>query len=70
MLDVVETKGFIGSVEAADPVVKAINVVLVGSEHVRAGYVTALVRSEVGAVKAETDVSTAAARRSWTNSRA
>ena len=59
----VETKGFIGSVEAADAMVKAANVVLVGKEYIGAGYVTVLVRGDVGAVKAATDAGAAAARR-------
>jgi len=59
----VETKGFIGSVEAADAMVKAANVTLVGSEYIGAGYVTVLVRGDVGAVKAATDAGAAAARR-------
>lgn len=62
-LGMVETKGFIGSVEAADAMVKAANVTLVGSEYIGAGYVTVLVRGDVGAVKAATDAGAAAARR-------
>ena len=62
-LGLVETKGLIGSVEAADAMVKAANVVLVGKEYIGAGYVTVLVRGDVGAVKAATDAGTAAARR-------
>jgi microcompartment protein CcmL/EutN len=62
-LGLVETKGFIGSVEAADAMVKAANVVLVGKEYVGAGYVTVIVRGDVGAVKAATDAGAAAARR-------
>jgi ethanolamine utilization protein EutM len=59
----VETRGFIGSVEAADAMVKAANVTLIGSEYIGAGYVTVLVRGDVGAVKAATDAGAAAARR-------
>jgi len=59
----VETRGFIGSVEAADAMVKAANVLLIGSEYIGAGYVTVLVRGDVGAVKAATDAGAAAARR-------
>ena len=59
----VETKGLIGSIEAADAMVKAANVVLVGKEYIGAGYVTVLVRGDVGAVKAATDAGAAAARR-------
>ena len=62
-LGMVETKGLIGSVEAADAMVKAANVVLVGREYIGAGYVTVLVRGDVGAVKAATDAGAAAARR-------
>jgi ethanolamine utilization protein EutM len=53
----VETRGLIGSIEAADAMVKAANVLLVGKEYIGAGYVT------VGAVKASTDAGAAAARR-------
>jgi ethanolamine utilization protein EutM len=62
-LGMVETKGFIGSVEAADAMVKAANVSLVGTEYIGAGLVTVLVRGDVGAVKASTDAGAAAARR-------
>ena len=54
-LGMVETRGLIGSIEAADAMVKAANVVLVGKEYIGAGYVTVLVRGDVGAVKAATD---------------
>ena len=62
-LGMVETKGFIGSVEAADAMVKAANVTLVGTEYIGAGLVTVMVRGDVGAVKASTDAGAAAARR-------
>ena len=62
-LGMVETKGLIGSIEAADAMVKAANVVLVGKEYSGAGYVTVMVRGDVGAVKAATDAGAAAARR-------
>jgi ethanolamine utilization protein EutM len=62
-LGLVETKGLIGSVEAADAMVKAANVVLVGKEYIGQGYVTVMVRGDVGAVKAATDAGAAAARR-------
>ena len=62
-LGMIETKGLIGSVEAADAMVKAANVVLIGKEYIGAGYVTVLVRGDVGAVKAATDAGAAAARR-------
>ena len=62
-LGMVETRGLIGSVEAADAMVKTANVSLVGKEYIGAGYVTVLVRGDVGAVKAATDAGAAAARR-------
>jgi len=62
-LGMVETRGFIGSVEAADAMVKTANVELVGTEYIGAGYVTVLVRGDVGAVKAAVDAGAAAARR-------
>ncbi len=62
-LGMVETKGFIGAVEAADAMVKAANVQLIGKEYIGAGYVTIFVRGDVGAVKAATDAGAAAARR-------
>ena len=62
-LGMIETKGFVASVEAADAMVKAANVVLIGKEYIGAGYVTVLVRGDVGAVKAATDAGAAAARR-------
>ncbi|HEV7499625.1 MAG TPA: propanediol utilization microcompartment protein PduA [Vicinamibacteria bacterium] len=62
-LGMVETKGLVGAIEAADAMVKAANVVLVGKEYIGAGYVTVHVRGDVGAVKAATDAGAAAARR-------
>jgi microcompartment protein CcmL/EutN len=62
-LGMVETKGFVGAVEAADAMVKAANVTLIGKEYIGAGYVTIFVRGDVGAVKAATDAGAAAARR-------
>ena len=62
-LGMVETKGFVGAVEAADAMVKAANVQLLGKEYIGAGYVTVFVRGDVGAVKAATDAGAAAARR-------
>ena len=59
----IETKGFVGAVEAADAMTKAANVVLVGRQYIGAGYVTVFVRGDVGAVKAATDAGAAAARR-------
>ena len=60
-LGMIETKGLIGSIEAADAMVKAANVVLVGKEHVGGGLVTVMVRGDVGAVKAATDAGASAA---------
>jgi len=62
-LGMIETKGLVGSVEAADAMVKAANVTLVGKEYIGAGFVTVYVRGDVGAVKAATDAGAAAARR-------
>ena len=62
-LGLVETRGLIGSVEAADAMVKAANVELVAREYIGAAYVTVMVRGDVGAVKAATDAGAAAARR-------
>ena len=54
-LGMVETKGLVGSIEAADAMVKAANVVLVGKEKVGSGLVTVMVRGDVGAVKSAVD---------------
>src|SRR5436309_15923264 len=62
-LGMVETRGLIGAVEAADAMVKAANVTLIGSEYIGGGYVTVMVRGDVGAVKAATDAGAAAAKR-------
>ncbi len=62
-LGMVETKGMIGSIEAADAMVKAANVSLIGKEFVGGGIVTVMVRGDVGAVKAATDAGAAAAER-------
>lgn len=62
-LGMVETKGLIGSIEAADAMVKAANVHLTGKVHVGGGIVTVVVRGDVGAVKAATDAGAAAAQR-------
>ena len=59
-LGMVETKGLVGSVEAADAMVKAANVHLIGKVHVGGGLVTVMVRGDVGAVKAATDAGAAA----------
>ena len=58
-LGMVETKGLVGAIEAADAMVKAANVVLIGSEYVGGGFVTVMVRGDVGAVKAATDAGAA-----------
>ena len=62
-LGMIETKGFIGSVEAADAMVKAANVYLIGKVLVGGGLVTVMVRGDVGAVKAATEVGADAAAR-------
>lgn len=62
-LGLIETKGLVGSIEAADAMVKAANVYLIGKEHVGGGLVTVMVRGDVGAVKAATDAGAAAAQR-------
>ena len=62
-LGMVETKGLIGAIEAADAMVKAANVTLIGYEKIGSGLVTVLVRGDVGAVKAATDTGAAAAQR-------
>lgn len=62
-LGMVETKGLVGAIEAADAMVKAANVRLIGKEQIGGGYVTVMVRGDVGAVKAATDAGAAAAKR-------
>lgn len=62
-LGLIETKGLVAAIEAADAMVKAANVTLVGKEHVGGGLVTVMVRGDVGAVKAATDAGAAAAQR-------
>ena len=62
-LGMIETKGLVAMIEAADAMVKAAKVTLVGWEKIGAGYVTAVVRGDVAAVKAATDAGAAAARR-------
>jgi microcompartment protein CcmL/EutN len=62
-LGMVETRGFVGMVEAADAMVKTANVQIVSWQKVDAGLVTVLVRGDVGSVKAATDAGAAAARR-------
>ncbi len=60
-LGMIETKGLVGAIEAADAMVKAANVILVGYEKIGSGLVTVMVRGDVGAVKASVDAGTAAA---------
>lgn len=62
-LGMVETKGLVGAIEAADAMVKAANVALVGTEKIGSGLVTVMVRGDVGAVKASVDAGVAAAER-------
>ena len=62
-LGLVETRGLVGMIEAADAMVKAANVVFVGWQKVDAGLVTAIVRGDVASVKAATDAGAAAARK-------
>jgi len=62
-LGMVETRGLIGAIEAADARVKAANVRLLGKEKIGGGFVTVMVRGDVGAVKAATDAGAAAAEK-------
>ena len=62
-LGMVETRGLVGAIEAADAMVKAARVVLIGKEKIGGGFVTVMVRGDVGAVKAATDAGAAAAER-------
>ncbi len=62
-LGMVETKGLVGAVEAADAMVKAAKVELIGREQVGGGFVTVMVRGDVGAVKAATDAGATAAEK-------
>ena len=62
-LGMIETRGFVGMVEASDAMVKAARVELVGYEKIGGGYVTAVVRGDVAAVRAATDAGSAAAAR-------
>jgi ethanolamine utilization protein EutM len=62
-LGMIETKGLVASIEAADAMVKAANVTLIGKEQVGGGLVTVMVRGDVGAVKASVDAGAAAAER-------
>jgi ethanolamine utilization protein EutM len=62
-LGMIETKGLVGAIEAADAMVKAANVVLIGKEHVGGGLVTVMVRGDVGAVKASVEAGSSSAKR-------
>lgn len=62
-LGMIETKGFVGLVEASDAMVKAARVELVGYEKIGGGYVTAIVRGDVAAVKAATEAGARAAEK-------
>ncbi|HEX5217900.1 MAG TPA: BMC domain-containing protein, partial [Vicinamibacterales bacterium] len=62
-LGMIETRGFVGMIEATDAMVKTANVVFVGWQKVDAGLVTAIVRGDVASVKAATDAGAAAARK-------
>ena len=62
-LGMVETKGLVGAIEAADAMTKAANVALIGYEKIGSGLVTVMVRGDVGAVKAAVDAGATAAKR-------
>ena len=62
-LGMVETRGLVAAIEAADAMVKAANVVLIGTEKIGSGLVTVMVRGDVGAVKAATEAGAASASR-------
>ena len=62
-LGMVETRGLVAAIEAADAMVKAANVVLIGSEKIGSGLVSVMVRGDVGAVKAATDAGACAAEK-------
>lgn len=62
-LGMVETKGLVGAIEAADAMVKAATVTLIGKENIGSGLVTVMVRGDVGAVKAATEAGAVAAKR-------
>lgn len=59
----VETIGFVGSIEAADAMIKAANIEVVAQEKIGGGYVTTVIKGDVGAVKAAVDAGTEAAQR-------
>ncbi|MBQ3133036.1 MAG: BMC domain-containing protein [Clostridia bacterium] len=62
-LGMVETRGLVAAVEAADAMVKAANVTLIGTQKIGSGLVTVMVRGDVGAVKSATEAGNAAAAR-------
>ena len=62
-LGMVETRGLVAAIEAADAMVKAANVVLVGTEKIGSGLVSVMIRGDVGAVKASVEAGVAAAKR-------
>ncbi|MCT4685841.1 MULTISPECIES: BMC domain-containing protein [Vallitalea] len=62
-LGMVETRGLVAAIEAADAMVKAADVVLIGTEKIGSGLVSVMVRGDVGAVKAATEVGSSAASR-------
>jgi ethanolamine utilization protein EutM len=62
-IGLIETRGLVGSIEAADAMVKAANVSLLGEERIGGGFVTVIIEGDVGAVKAATDAGAAAAKR-------
>ena len=62
-LGLIETTGLIGAIEAADAMAKAANVTLIGKEQIGAGFVTVMVRGDVGAIKAAVEAGAAAAKR-------
>ena len=62
-IGMIETRGLVGSIEAADAMVKAANVTLIGEERIGGGLVTVIIEGDVGAVKAAVDAGAAAAKR-------
>ncbi len=62
-LGMVETRGLVAAIEAADAMTKAANVVLIGTEKIGSGLVSVMVRGDVGAVKAATDAGCTAAKK-------
>ncbi len=62
-LGMIETRGLVGAIEAADAMVKAAKVVLIGKEKIGGGFVTVMVRGDTGAVKAATDAGASAAEK-------